>query len=499
MSIVIDHHNDNDYKTLLANITLSKKENNKLKRNRNSNSNSGNSDNSGKSNSSNCKQDSYDIDIDIDIDIVCRDCESRNIDKVDGFHICKDCGLFNDCIIDSGQEWRCYGADDNKGNDAARCDIPTNELLPKTSIGSLVGFGSRENKTSKRIRNMNYWNAIPYRESSLLETFNNITIMSQNSGISQCIIEEAKIMYKKVTDIKSSRRTKKEAMKAGSVMLACKLKGVPRNCSEIAVIFKLKNNKTFRKSIKTFEEIWNNIQLLEKGIKNTFTKKTTETDLEEDDTSDEDTEEDTEDEDTTDEDDEKDGKEILRVNTIKNTMVKYTEPKKMISMLPTIPTIPTIHTKVLKPGIVTISNVSAHNKDNDNHMDSDKCITSSVAVHVPVVHKVLTKEIPIVSSKTLQECITKLHRFSCILGFNDKTFESCRLILTHVENEKYLDKHTPLSRTSAIIYYVIERLNISINKHHILQTCEVSDVTINKCYIKLMKYKKELSMINISM
>ena len=32
-------------------------------------------------------------------------------------------------------------------------------------------------------------------------------------------------------------------MKAGCIMLACKLKGVPRNCNEIATIFKLKNNK----------------------------------------------------------------------------------------------------------------------------------------------------------------------------------------------------------------------------------------------------------------
>ena len=91
--------------------------------------------------------------------------------------------------------------------------------------------------------------------------------MAQNASISQCIIEEAKYMYKKVTDIKSSRRTKKEAMKAGSIMLACKLKGVPRNFTEISEIFKMKNNKTFRKSVKTFEEIWNNIQLNENEVK----------------------------------------------------------------------------------------------------------------------------------------------------------------------------------------------------------------------------------------
>ena len=94
---------------------------------------------------------------DIMLDINCNACNSKNIVEINGFYVCSDCGLCNDCIIDSGQEWRFYGADENKGSDPSRCDIPTNELLPKTSIGALVGFGSKETKTSKRIRNMNHW------------------------------------------------------------------------------------------------------------------------------------------------------------------------------------------------------------------------------------------------------------------------------------------------------------------------------------------------------
>ena len=91
-----------------------------------------------------------------------------------------------------------------------------------------------------------------------------------------------------------------------------------------------------------------------------------------------------------------------------------------------------------------------------------------------------------------------MHRFSCILGMDEKTFEACRIILIHVENEKYLDKHTPLSRTSAIIFYLNERLKLNINKYQILQTCEISEVTINKCYQKLMKYKNELENIKMN-
>ena len=72
------------------------------------------------------------------IDINCRECNSLHIKEIDGFYTCLDCGLRNENVIDCGQDWRFYGNDDNKGNDPARCDIPTNELLPKASIGSFV-------------------------------------------------------------------------------------------------------------------------------------------------------------------------------------------------------------------------------------------------------------------------------------------------------------------------------------------------------------------------
>ena len=412
---------------------------------------------------------------DIGIDIRCNECKSININELNGYYVCQDCGLYNDCIIDSGQEWRFYGADDSKGNDPARCDIPTSDLLPKTSIGALVGYSSRENKTSKRIRNMNSWNAIPYRESSLLETFNNITIMSLNSGINQCIIEEAKYMYKKVTDIKSSRRTKKEAMKAGSIMLACKLKGVPRNCSEISRIFKLKNNKTFRKSIKTFEEIWNNIQMIENGITQTIKTQSIDFDTY-------DSDESNSDESNSDDDD--DTNTNYSVNYINENDIKYAQSK--------------IDVKQNTNFIFDNTNIIV-DKIKVDKIKVDKIKVDKISYNDNVLYSEKTKDNTdfIIKSKSLEDCITKLHRFSCILGFDDKTYEACKLILTYVEQNKYLEKHTPLSRTSAIIYYIIERLNISINKHEILQICEISEVTINKCYQKLIKYKAELIKINV--
>ncbi len=322
--------------------------------------------------------------------LICTGCNSDDLNEIDGYNVCQNCGLYNECVIDSGQEWRYYGADDNKSADPSRCDLPVNELLPHTCVGSIIGYGTKETNTTKRIRNMNYWNSVPYRESSLLETFNNITIMAQNSGIPNCIIEEAKVMFKKVSDIKSSRRTKKEAMKAGCIMLACKLNGVPRSCSEIAKIFKLKNNKTLRKSVKTFEEIWNNIQ--------------------------------------------KNDKPCFQLD-------------------------------------VGDSDSDLSDSDEDDNNDNDDSKNNN--------------------SDTKYESIMYLHRFCSTLGLNDKLYNIIKKILIIVEEYKYLERHNPLSRTASVLYYVIDNLKIKIDKNSVVQTCNISDVTITKCYQKLIKYKDQ--------
>lgn len=330
------------------------------------------------------------LNIDDKPNLICTGCNSDDLNEIDGYNVCQNCGLYNECVIDSGQEWRYYGADDNKSVDPSRCDLPVNDLLPHTCVGSIIGYGTKETNTTKRIRNMNYWNSVPYRESSLLETFNNISIMAQNAGIPNCIIEEAKVMFKKVSDIKSSRRTKKEAMKAGCIMLSCKLNGVPRSCTEIAKIFKLKNNKTLRKSVKTFEEIWNNIQKNEKS----------------------------------------------------NSHIDINDSE---------------------------SDLSDSDSDEEDNEDNQKNTNTD----------------------TKYESIMYLHRFCSTLGLDDKLYNIIKKILIIVEEFKYLERHNPLSRTASVLYYVIDNLKIKIDKNNIVQTCNISDVTITKCYQKLIKYKDQ--------
>ena len=79
---------------------------------------------------------------------------------------------------------------------------------------------------------------------------------------------------------------------------------------------------------------------------------------------------------------------------------------------------------------------------------------------------------------------------------DDKIFQICKTIFIYIEKNNYLDKHNPLSKIASIIFYTNETYNLNINKHQIIQICKVSDVTINKCYQKIIKYANELNKLN---
>ena len=127
---------------------------------------------------------------------VCVECSSQNIDNVNGSLVCRDCGTIFDSLLDYNAEWRFYGSDDSKYSDPTRCGLPTNSLLPQSSIGSTISFKYNESYDMKKIRNYHSWHAMPYKERSLHNVFDSIQVRAINSGLPACIIEEAKILYK---------------------------------------------------------------------------------------------------------------------------------------------------------------------------------------------------------------------------------------------------------------------------------------------------------------
>ena len=187
---------------------------------------------------------------------VCVECSSQNINTVNGSHVCSDCGTIFDSLLDYNAEWRFYGSDDSKYSDPTRCGLPTNSLLPQSSIGSTISFKYNESYDMKKIRNYHSWHAMPYKERSLHNVFDSIQVRAINSGLPPCIIEEAKILYKQIAETKISRGANRKGIIASCIYKACSLQGCPRSTQEIADIFKI-DTKNMTKGCKNFDTIMN--------------------------------------------------------------------------------------------------------------------------------------------------------------------------------------------------------------------------------------------------
>ena len=193
---------------------------------------------------------------------ICLECLSDSlIEGSSGCFECTNCGVLSGQIIDSGAEWRFYGSEDNKSSDPTRCGMPANELLPESSLGSVVGYGWKgDSFEMHRIRKYQGWNAMPYKERARYNDFQIIQNTAARGGLPQCIIEDAKGQYKKITEDQISRGANRKGLRAACVYSACKKYNVPRSDKEIAEIFEIEDITIMTRACKLFQQIWNTHQ-----------------------------------------------------------------------------------------------------------------------------------------------------------------------------------------------------------------------------------------------
>lgn len=195
----------------------------------------------------------------------CQYChQSDMIHNNDGLIVCKKCGATSDKIIDHGAEWRYYGYNDNKSSDPTRCGLPINNLLPQSSMTSVISnFGKNDSYEMKKIRRYHTWNSVPYKERALHEVFDSFSV-ALNNGIPICIVEEAKSMYKVLSEAKISRGSNRKGLIASCIYIACKKGDVPRSAKEIADMFNL-DITVMTNGCKKFIEIWNMVNKEKSG------------------------------------------------------------------------------------------------------------------------------------------------------------------------------------------------------------------------------------------
>lgn len=205
---------------------------------------------------------------------VCVECNTNEYvveDLAQGINVCTKCGLVADNIHDAGQEWRQYKGDDAKEG-FNRCGQATNFFLPQSSIGTSIACSN-----FSKIKVLHSWGSMPYKERSLSIVLKIIESKCQEGKIVKCIEDEAKIMYKNISDpvlrstllnttdnkMKSTivRGSNRRSLIAACVFFACKKKGVTRSPKEIAKLFGLKY-KHVTKGCKTFQKLVKERQLI---------------------------------------------------------------------------------------------------------------------------------------------------------------------------------------------------------------------------------------------
>jgi len=161
--------------------------------------------------------------------------------------------LINNNNISNKPEWRYYGHNDSKSSDPTRCGLALNPLLPEASVGTTIKSGYYD-KIMNKTKKMNDWNSMTYKERSLNKIFNDIQLICNNNNIKPKIIQEAKSLYKIMSENKISRGNNRKGIIAACVYFACKNCNVGRSSKEIATMFNIKNS-VFTKGCKNFQNV----------------------------------------------------------------------------------------------------------------------------------------------------------------------------------------------------------------------------------------------------
>jgi transcription initiation factor TFIIB len=178
--------------------------------------------------------------------------------------LCTKCGNIVERMFDSSAEYRFF-ANDDRGDDPCRVGAPQDHRLPEASLGTVILAGRGNGKSMNRVRKYHSWNAMPYKERSLLHTFERLSLASTNYGISSSIIESVKEMFVNLYDLCDRRVLSRDAILASCLFNSLKQAGSPRKPKEIADIFGL-STATFTRALKYFQETFSLAE--QKGLLN---------------------------------------------------------------------------------------------------------------------------------------------------------------------------------------------------------------------------------------
>lgn len=365
----------------------------------------------------------------LDDELSCIYCYEKTLIPYDGSFLCKSCNYYQSKHIDAGQEWRDY--DNADGNNQCRSSMTTNDgLLSDNNVGTKIGYSQKgNNMNSNYLRTRHNWTTSNYKDDNLMKRFKTIANICRKSNINGNIIEESKIVFKKISEVKSARRSKLQALMATAVIIGHRICGLEKSFSDIAGLFDL-DIKVLRKMVKEYEFIWEAIQSQE-------------------------------------------GEEIEKLRQLSrlesmndnNDNINRNEIEKQTSKGGHIPNL-----SITELGNITSQVDIIYDKDNNINKDTMKTVKNDI-----------TDE----DNKVLKS-------FMIGLQIGRQYYEKAYIINNYINDKKILNQHIPKSRYAAIINFMSIIYELKLKKGNICKKCEITNITMNKCYQKIVPFKDEI-------
>lgn len=191
-------------------------------------------------------------------EILCPHCKSDNIEHEE-LSTCYSCGEVLGRPLDTGAEFRFFGAEDRSSTDPCRIGAPTDARFPGSSLGTMIlsraqGGNASNRVAMARVRRYHTWNLLPYKERALLQVFEQFSLAATNHGLDGRTIEMAKELYVQLVEHCDRRGMSRTSVVASCIYSALKMVGAPRKPKEVADIFHL-STAQFTKSFKYFQEV----------------------------------------------------------------------------------------------------------------------------------------------------------------------------------------------------------------------------------------------------
>ena len=90
-----------------------------------------------------------------------------------------------------------------------------------------------------------------------------------------------------------------------------------------------------------------------------------------------------------------------------------------------------------------------------------------------------------------------IHRYCSQLNMNEELTNLCSFIARRIEQYHKMPENTPHSVAGGIVYFISQSCNLNITKRDVHNISQISEVTITKCYKKLLKDKNKYIPNNI--